>query len=115
LNEWVNVEVLWDKLAEMEGRFSFSDHAYPDGMCAFPFRLQGQGFFPGADGLWRNERELSEPTSGAIPRDGVMFFGNDFGTLQSFCRLRGKGFENPPTWKYLKARVLRAIGSSAAM
>lgn len=108
MNDCVSVEVLWDKLAEMEARVSFSGNAYPDGMCTFPFRLQGQGFFPGGDGLWRNEHELSEPSSGAIPRHGVMFLGNDFGTLESFHRLRGRGFENPPTWRHLKARVLRA-------
>lgn len=108
LKEYVNVEALWNKLEEMERRLSFAGQAYPDGMCAFPFRLKGQGFFPGGDGLWRDEGALSEPTSGALPNDGVMFLGNDFGTLQSFCRLQGRGFENPPTWKHLKARIRRA-------
>lgn len=105
LQQHVNVQVLWDKLSEMEDRLSFASKAYPDGMCAFPFRLRGQGFFPGGDGLWRCEGAEPEPTSGALPQDGVMFLGNDFGTLQSFQRLRNRGFENPPTWRHLKARV----------
>jgi hypothetical protein len=108
LHEHVNVQVLWDKLSEMEDRLSFTGKAYPDGMCAFPFRLRGQGFFPGGNGLWRDEGAISEPTSGALPHEGVMFLGNDFGTLQSFQRLRGRAFENPPTWRHLKARVRRA-------
>ncbi len=35
-----------------------------------------------------------------------MFLGNDFGTLTSFEKLRG--FENPPTWRFLKQRLHQA-------
>lgn len=97
LQKGVNVQVLWDKLSEMEDRLSSGGKAYPDGMCAFPFRLRGQGIFPGGDGLWRCEGAESEQTSGALPQDGVMFLGNDFGTLESFQRLRTRGFENRPS------------------
>jgi uracil-DNA glycosylase len=34
-----------------------------------------------------------------------VFVGNDFGTLQSYERLRKKGYENPPTWRHIKQRV----------
>jgi hypothetical protein len=39
---------------------------------------------------------------------GIMFLGNDFGTLKSYDKLHKKGFENPLTWKHVKQRVRRA-------
>ena len=37
-----------------------------------------------------------------------MFVGNDFGTMDSYPPAAGQGYENPPTWRHLKARVTRA-------
>jgi uracil-DNA glycosylase len=107
-NELLNATVhsLWSKLETMEHEKRFGGQSYPPGMCSFPFRLEGQGFFPGGDGLWRSDHQLDRPLSGVLPRDGLMFVGNDFGTLATYEKL--KSFENPPTWKNLKKRVRRA-------
>jgi hypothetical protein len=43
-----------------------------------------------------------------ISKHGIMFVGNDFGTKTSYDRLRGRGFENPPTWRHVKERCVRA-------
>jgi hypothetical protein len=92
----------------MENERRFRGDSYPKGMCAFPFNLVGQGFFPGGDGLWRDEGELASTSTGALPIGGSVFLGNDFGTLSTYSRLRSKGYENPPTWKNLKQRIRRA-------
>jgi hypothetical protein len=89
----------------MEAERRFDGREYPAGMCPFPFRLTGQGFFPGGDGLWRQDSELAQPSTGVLPQGGIIFLGNDFGTLQSYLKLRAKGYENPLTWKHLKQRV----------
>ena len=46
-SEVVAVEVLWARLRDMENKRRFQGLAYPSGMSVFPFRLGGQGFFPG--------------------------------------------------------------------
>ncbi len=92
----------------MERQKRFSGESYPHGMCAFPFRLKGQGFFPGGDGLWRDDQHLEEPSQGTLPINGLMFVGNDFGTLAGYLKLRKNSFENPQTWKNLRERVRRA-------
>jgi hypothetical protein len=104
----VGVASLWERLQEMEDERRFYGKAYPAGMSCFPFRLKGQGFFPGGDGLWRNEAQISEASPELVAVNGIMFLGNDFGTLKSYDRLRKKGFENPLTWKHVKQRVGRA-------
>lgn len=104
----IEVGQLWAQIELMEDQRRFNGLAYPDGQAAFPFKLTGQGFFPGGDGLWREDNELSVESSKRIRREGVMFLGNDFGTLRSYESLRLKGFENPITWKNLKSRVRRA-------
>jgi hypothetical protein len=100
-----NVNDLWDRLEVMESEVRFDGRSYPRGMCKFPFRLTGQGFFPGGDGLWRLDSALSAVSNGSLPINGAVFLGNDFGTLASYNRLRGVSFENVPTWRHLKARV----------
>jgi hypothetical protein len=74
-------------------------------MSPFPFKLLGQGFFPGGDGLWRDDSALDQQSSGVLPIGGIVFLGNDFGTLTTYQKLRSKGFENPPTWRRLKERI----------
>lgn len=83
----------------------FAGRPYPRGMCQFPFRLTGQGFFPGGDGLWRDDGELSVEKDAVLPRNGAVFIGNDFGTLRGFLRLRNRSYENVPTWRHIKSRV----------
>ena len=98
------VEVLWNRIAELETDPGF----YPEGMCAFPFRLTGQGFFSCGDGLWRDEKELGAPSCGVLPVGGIVFLGNDFGTHASFKRLEAEKYEKPRTWLHLRARITRA-------
>ena len=104
----VNIAKLWAKLENMEREHRFGGASYPVGMAQFPFRLRGQGFFPGGDGLWRDEEHISEPGNGNIPQNGIIFLGNDFGTLASYQKLRANGFENVPTWRHVKKRALAA-------
>jgi len=103
-----DVAQLWQRLEAMENELRFEGKSYPTGMCRFPFRLTGQGFFPGGDGMWRNDDELSLEKNGALPQGGVLFLGNDFGILDSYKRLEKKGFENVPTWRHIKLRVKSA-------
>ena len=104
----IAVGELWAQIELMECQRRFDGHAYPEGQGPFPFRLTGQGFFPGGDGLWREDSELSAQSSKKIRRGGMMFLGNDFGALRSYESLRLKSFENPIPWKNLKSRVRRA-------
>jgi hypothetical protein len=107
LGELTNsVSVLWKKLEEMESERRFDGREYPSGTAKFPFRLTGQGFFPGGDGLWRDDERLASSSDGVLPANGVLFLGNDFGSLKSFARL--ETFENPLTWRNLKSRIKAA-------
>lgn len=108
MNAQPTVEYLWARLGEMENERRFSGEPYPPGMCPFPFRLAGQGFFPGGDGIWRDDAQVEMPSSGILPIGGIVFVGNDFGTLRTYLRLEKKGFEDPPTWRHVKDRVRRA-------
>jgi hypothetical protein len=65
-----DVMKLWAKLERMEQEQRFNGAAYPVGMTRFPFRLKGQGFFPGEDGLWRDEGHISRRALGALVRMG---------------------------------------------
>jgi hypothetical protein len=103
-----NVMMLWAKLEAMEREQRFEGAAYPVGMAPFPFRLKGQGFFPGGDGLWREEGHISEASGGNVRHDGILFLGNDFGTLTSYKKLQRNGYENVPTWRHIKKRAIAA-------
>jgi hypothetical protein len=103
-----HVQALWGRIYKMEQERRFNGRSYPEGMAPFPFQLTGQGFFPGGDGLWRGESQLLTPSQCQMPVNGIMFLGNDFGNLQSFEKLLGKGYENPPTWRNLRSRLTRA-------
>jgi hypothetical protein len=104
----VSVTDLWDRLHSMEEEMRFNGMPYPLGMSCIPFRLKGQGFFPGGDGLWRDDAQIAEVSPGLVAKRGILFLGNDFGTCKSYERLRKRGFENPLTWKNVKQRVGRA-------
>jgi hypothetical protein len=103
-----HVEQLWNRLEAMENELRFDGKSYPAGMCPFPFRLTGQGFFPGGDGLWRNGEELTSKKDGAIHQGGCLFLGNDFGVLETYKKLEKKGYENVPTWRHIKLRASAA-------
>jgi hypothetical protein len=47
------IEMLRQHIKQLENELRFHGEPYPDGLVAFPGVLQGQGFFPGGDGLWR--------------------------------------------------------------
>ena len=95
------------RIAQMESERRFDNKAYPEGLVRFPGVLPGQGFFPGGDGLWRddpNSAAMHELTTG-----GIMVLGNDFGCLDSedarspgFNQCLPRGYENPPTWTFFK-------------
>lgn len=104
----IDVKDLWCQIEAMEKERRFEGSAYPEGLCTFPFKLKGQGFFPGGDGLWRQDSQLQFASPGTIRQRGVMFLGNDFGTLKTYETLRSNGYENPPTWRNLKSRIRRA-------
>ena len=100
------IEQLRAKIRELEAKGRFNGRAYPEGIELFPKTLVGQGFFPGGDGLWREDEPsaLRSPGRGEFPDRGIMFLGNDFGTLASFTRL--KLHENPPTWRFIRKRLM---------
>jgi len=103
------IQTLRERLKEIEDEGRFGGRAYPNGVEPFPRLLVGQGFFPGGDGLWRDSdlpHKLREPSPYAFPKNGIMFLGNDFGTLQSYNKL--KLHENPPTWRHLRHRLVLA-------
>ena len=102
------IDVLFSCLKSMEDSNRFSGKPYPAGMEPFPRRLNGQGFFPGGDGLWRHDDHVSirSPSPYAFPINGIMFLGNDFGSKVGFQKL--KLHENPPTWRHLRVRLAHA-------
>ena len=102
------IAALLNRISQLEAELRFGGKPYPDGMAPFPGRLMGQGFFPGGDGLWRDEASIKLHSTSPFPVGGIMFLGNDFGTLQSFGRTLRKGYENVSTWRYLKQRLIAA-------
>ena len=103
------IELLRQRLKELEDERRFAGRPYPPGIEPFPRTLVGQGFFPGGDGLWREElpaSRLREPSRCPFPTGGIMFLGNDFGSLDGFQRLGL--YENPPTWPFLRRRLFLA-------
>jgi len=102
------IEKLREQLHQLETELRFDGHSYPIGIEPFPRTLVGQGFFPGGDGLWRDDSStaLRQASPFDFPRNGIMFLGNDFGSLKGFSKL--KLHENPPTWRNLRRRLTLA-------
>ncbi len=102
------IDILRTKLKSMEDLKRFSGSSYPQEYVQFPRILIGQGFFPGGDGLWRDDdiRKMRQPSQYTFPKNGIMFLGNDFGSLVGFAKL--KSHENPPTWRNLRRRLIIA-------
>jgi hypothetical protein len=95
------IRVLRDRLALWERE----RNPYPEGMGPFPGFLAGQGFFPGGDGLWRDDAASAQHSSN--PVGGIMFVGNDFGTAATFKSTLRRKYETDgvPTWRNLKRRI----------
>lgn len=98
------IDRLREQIRQLESELRFDGHPYPEGLTNFPGVLPGQGFFPGGDGLWRNNPADEEAPS--FPADAIMILGNDFGCLDNpdprspgFMQCLEIGFEDPPTWK----------------
>lgn len=102
------VESLWNRISQLEAELRFAGKPYPEGMAPFPGRLTGQGFFPGGDGLWRDDSRIKLGAISPFPIGGIMFVGNDFGTLETFKRTLRTGYENVLTWRNLKQRLTTA-------
>lgn len=102
------IDELWTHLEAMENELRFDGKSYPKGRCSFPFKLIGQGFFPGGDGLWREDENIERESRREMPLGGIVFLANDFGTLRTYEKLHSRGYENPPTWRHLKERIRRA-------
>jgi uracil-DNA glycosylase len=103
------IESLWNRIAQLEAELRFAGKPYPDGMAPFPGKLTGQGFFPGGDGLWRDDSRIKLSSTSSFPVSGIMFLGNDFGTLQTFEKTLRTGYENVLTWRNLKRRLAAAV------
>jgi hypothetical protein len=90
--------VLWKALQEIG--------QYPQGVIPVPEeRLQGTGFFPGGDGLWKED--TADPL---WPQHGVMVVGHDFHSEYHFAVSQQHNKENIsiPTWRGLLG-ILRAV------
>ena len=102
-----HVETLWAELERLEkGGLPYPEG--DDGMAPFPGCLMGQGFFPGGDGLWRDDpKDTNRPP---VPIGGILYLGNDFGRVDTFESTleRGHELDSLLTWKYLKKRIKRA-------
>ena len=66
----VEVRDLRPRIGAIESELRFDGNPYREGQCAFPFQLSGQGFFPGGDGLWREDGESSVKSSMRIRKQG---------------------------------------------
>jgi len=86
------VDRLFDKLREVA--------PYPSGVCAVPDRIAGKAFFPGGDGLWKEDRQTERP---AMPVGRVMVLAHNFDSVQGFQRSRKRGYEKNSTWTHLRA------------
>jgi hypothetical protein len=94
------IEALWNRISQLEAELRFAGKPYPDGMAPFPGRLTGQGFFPGGDGLWRDDSRIKLSSTSSFPVGGIMFLGNDFGTLQTFEKTMRTSSGGSPQWRF---------------
>jgi len=105
------VEKLWNQITKLEDERRFDGEPYPEDMAPFPDRLTGRTFFPGGDGLWRDDASLTSlkgPSTSPFPVGGIMFLANDWGTLRGFESIRRKGYSSMSTWRNLKQRLTAA-------
>lgn len=74
--------------------------------------IRGQAFFPGGDGLWRVDGMhtlVPGAQEGQIAKHGVMFIGNDFGSVTTQLASVARGYEEftVKTWHFLRQRIVR--------
>ena len=76
---------------------------YPDGVVAVHGRIEGTSFFPGGDGLWRQDGENADLKIG-----GVMIVGHNFDNVTGFDYSLSMGSEpiTCPTWRNI-AKLLK--------
>jgi hypothetical protein len=97
------------ELARVEHLRLFDGNEYPDPLTVFPWPLSGRGFFPGGDGLWRDPTPsgITGPATIPFPVNGVMFVGQDFGTVDKYPpQSRPWEQDNVATWKFLVKRII---------
>jgi len=73
---------------------------YPQGVCGTDERIAGTAFFPGGDGLWKEQKNIERP---AMPIGKIMVLGHNFDSVAGFRKSVAHGSENmkSPTWRYL--------------
>ncbi len=96
------VKTLWAELGRLEKEGPMPYPEGDEGMTPFPGRLTGQGFFPGGDGLWRDDPKDTNPPP--VPIGGILYLGNDFGPLDTFQTTVKRGYETDgnSTWNNLR-------------
>lgn len=106
------IENLRKRIEELESENRFDGKPYPPGLTKFPGVLKGQGFFPGGDGLWRDDP--ASAYAPPFPEGGIMILGNDFGCEDNpdpqnpgFKQCLDRGFEDPKTWS-IKDTLIKA-------
>jgi hypothetical protein len=103
------IGLLRSRLKMLESELRFNKRPYPDKLIPFPWILTGRGFFPGGDGLWRDlipPSAIKGPALHPFPFDGIMFVGQDFGSLQKYPpKDRPWELNNVATWKFLVKRI----------
>ena len=82
------------------------DDADPDSVRRVGEAIDGTGFFPGADGLWRGT-EPHGPMPVWFPKDTIMFVGHNFDKVGGYERSLKRGIEviNGPTWRKLREYI----------
>ena len=100
LNEVHPIETLFQQLEKVR--------PYGDGMVEIRPPIPGLGFFPGGDGLWKDQGSTVRPP---LPVGGLMVLGNNFQCTRRLETIRKAGTEDrdrDPTWRNLLALLTKA-------
>jgi hypothetical protein len=86
------IDCLFSKLPSVE--------PYPAGVCAVDGHIAGTSFFPGGDGLWKEEMASVRPST---PVGKIMVLGHNFDSKEGFQKSVERGSESlkAPTWRNL--------------
>ena len=89
------IDAIHDKLKHISG--------YPEGVIPLYGRIEGTSFFPGGDGLWKQDGEINDLRIG-----GVMVVGHNFDNVTGFDHSLRMGAEpiTSPTWRNI-TRLLK--------
>jgi len=87
------IDKIFNKLKE------FDNETYPEGVVPLFDRIEGTSFFPGGDGLWKYENDITDIRIG-----GIMVIGHNFDNVSGFKKSLALGSESLacPTWKNLR-------------